>query len=612
MVAVSDTTITSNNASCTNSEFLLTRAVGPDCTPFASLNWDNEILDASGNPVLFDVNGLPIDFDSNVIQTTLLAGTYVINWNVSDGCGNSAGDTQNLTILNTKLPVPVCLNSLAVSLDLNGQVVLSAAELDAGSYHPCGVQLGITVSFNASGTQPSMAITCDPLATYPLSLPVNLYVIDNLTGLGDFCTANIQVQDPLSACGPPVMMVTVSGEVKTEMLQSIEEVKVELGATEPFEITDAEGLFAFKNMPIGGDYVVSPSKDDDHLNGVSTLDLVRIQRHILGIEQLDSPYKLIAADVNDNQVIDGVDLVELRKLILGIYTELPENDSWRFVDATYKFVDVLNPWAEYIEESRYIDNLGSDMAVDFVGVKIGDVDGTAITSDLRDQIDMRSFRWPLTFELPEIRAKKGDLVTIPVYSSNYERVSGWQMTLGFDNSEVEIVEIVGRALEMGAANYHINSLEGWMTVSYGTQVTQNFDSEEALFELRLRAKKDMTTEDFLQVTSQVTQAEAYRGYNEIVDVKLDQRASTQASINSVNPNPWITSTDIEFTMPAKGKGSWEFYDVDGRILHRLSDDYEQGLQVLRLNREEIAGTGIIYIRLTTDKGVAESRMIIVE
>ena len=32
LVAVSDTTITSNNASCTSSEFLLTRAVGPDCT----------------------------------------------------------------------------------------------------------------------------------------------------------------------------------------------------------------------------------------------------------------------------------------------------------------------------------------------------------------------------------------------------------------------------------------------------------------------------------------------------------------------------------------------------------------------------------------------------
>ena len=37
---------------------------------------------------------------------------------------------------------------------------------------------------------------------------------------------------------------------------------------------------------------------DSPLNGVSTLDIIEIQKHILGIERLNSAYKIIAADVS--------------------------------------------------------------------------------------------------------------------------------------------------------------------------------------------------------------------------------------------------------------------------------------------------------------------------
>ena len=45
--------------------------------------------------------------------------------------------------------------------------------------------------------------------------------------------------------------------------------------------------------------------------------------HVLGQEVLDSPYKMIAADINNDKEISALDLIELRKLILGVYNELP-------------------------------------------------------------------------------------------------------------------------------------------------------------------------------------------------------------------------------------------------------------------------------------------------
>ena len=83
-------------------------------------------------------------------------------------------------------------------------------------------------------------------------------------------------------------------------------------------------------MKINNNYKVTASKGGDYLNGVSTLDLVYIQRHILGIQPLTNPYLLIVADADNNGKVTVNDLSELRKLILGVYTELPSNASWRF------------------------------------------------------------------------------------------------------------------------------------------------------------------------------------------------------------------------------------------------------------------------------------------
>jgi len=118
-------------------------------------------------------------------------------------------------------------------------------------------------------------------------------------------------------------------------VEGVENVEVSLGSALPeypqTSMTDATGYFEFADNAMNANYQLAGSKDVDYLNGVSTLDLVKIQRHILGLEELDSPYKLIAADVNADDQVKASDLTELRKLILGVIDDLPTNESWRFV-----------------------------------------------------------------------------------------------------------------------------------------------------------------------------------------------------------------------------------------------------------------------------------------
>ncbi|MBL0099622.1 MAG: hypothetical protein IPP49_05810 [Saprospiraceae bacterium] len=125
-------------------------------------------------------------------------------------------------------------------------------------------------------------------------------------------------------------MPNVSGKAAKENNEEIQNVTVEMkGSEQNPELTNVDGRFAFAPMPVGGNYDIVPSKDGDDMNGVSTLDIVMIQRHILGIEKLKSPYLMIAADANNSGSVTASDLTELRKLVLGLLPSLPNNTSWR-------------------------------------------------------------------------------------------------------------------------------------------------------------------------------------------------------------------------------------------------------------------------------------------
>ena len=305
-------------------------------------------------------------------------------------------------------------------------------------------------------------------------------------------------------------------------------------------------------MPVGGDYNVVPSKDDDHLNGVSTLDLILIQRHILGIDNLDSPYQLLAADVNDSQDINGIDLVELRKLILGIYTELPDNTSWRFVDAEFQFVDETNPWLHEIAETYDIIDLSSDMNIDFIGVKVGDVNGDLVFDAKDNHINTRNNQMPLVMEYDGTIVSKGEEVVIPFYFRNYEQVSGWQTTMEWDAEKLEIVDLISKTAFVPVNHNLEQAMKGIITMSQAGTKTEDRPQEEVIFELRLKVKEDVDLSTAFELSSSITVAEAYRGYEEKVDLRLDTRISGESEITSVIPNPWISMTQMNFYIAQEG------------------------------------------------------------
>jgi len=166
----------------------------------------------------------------------------------------------------------------------------------------------------------------------------------------------------------------ISGHIPSAFLVNAEvEIQV-INLTQPDTIIltpDASGLYEY-NAPVGNDYKVSSSvvggkRYNDFLNGVTTLDQVLTLRHILEIQTFTTPEKHIAADVNLDGRMTSIDLVLMRRLILGINSDFGHSNSW-FIRPT------TNPTLASYE----LINLQSDATdLDFIIIKLGDVNGTA-------------------------------------------------------------------------------------------------------------------------------------------------------------------------------------------------------------------------------------------
>lgn len=293
-------------------------------------------------------------------------GSHEVEYIATDPCGNTSTCSTTIIVEDQVPPVIVCEAGIVVELDQNYLFTLVPDLIDDGSYDNCSSDL--TFSFSEDGSVSSIEFDCDEVGPHPISL----WGTDE-NGNQNFCNTFVVVQDSINPC---FSLPVVGGLIYTEDFDLVPGVTVTAtdgNGNDVQYVTDLDGLYFFDLQPFQ-DYTIVPFKDDDILNGITTFDRVLIARHILGIQKLDSPYKIIAADVNNSGSVTIMDMIVLQQTILNMSTTFPNNTSWRFIDADYVFPDPTNPFLEPFPEIWEIQNLLFDMVDgDFIGVKIGDV-----------------------------------------------------------------------------------------------------------------------------------------------------------------------------------------------------------------------------------------------
>jgi hypothetical protein len=349
------------------------------------------------------------------------------------------------------------------------------------------------------------------------------------------------------------------------------------------------------------------------LNGVSTFDLVLISKHILGVQTLDSPYKIIAADANKSNSVTTFDLVEIRKLILFINTEYPNNTSWRFVDKDFTFPNPANPFATQFPEVINYNNLtASDLAASFVAVKVGDVNGSAQTN-LLGSAEERTMVGDLVFNADDVRFEKGETYSVEFKATDFQ-VSGYQFTLNFDKNALEFVEVGAGLAE--AANFGLSLLDkGVITASWNSEEARRLTAGEVVFTLVFKGRTSGRLSDALSIDSRYTAAEAYTAGAELMNVALsfnNNLATGAFELYQNTPNPFASSTLIGFYLPEATSATLTISDVQGKVVKVIEGDFSKGYNTVSLKRGDLGASGVLYYRLDTATDSATRKMILVD
>lgn len=126
-------------------------------------------------------------------------------------------------------------------------------------------------------------------------------------------------------------------------------------------------------------YEISAVKSGSYNEGLTTFDMIKIRKHVLGIDNFQEPWKYLAADANRSGGISTADLIQLTKLVLAVSDNLPNNDPWGFIKTDYLFASPANPYQEAYEgDARvYMYVTGTGIPLDFTGYKVGDINESA-------------------------------------------------------------------------------------------------------------------------------------------------------------------------------------------------------------------------------------------
>jgi hypothetical protein len=405
---------------------------------------------------------------------------------------------------------------------------------------------------------------------------------------------------------PPTPTVNVSGDINNQIGLPVRGVTLTAtsGMNSDSTLTDTTGFYAL-DLEQNSVYTLTPKKNNDSIitNGISTLDLILIQSHILSLNLLTNPYDIIAADVNLNSSITTFDIVLIRSIILNINNAFPGNRNWAFVNSDYAFPVPENPFG-YLDH-RQISSSTDLQSQDFIGVKLGDVNGSWDPSIARiaggDDI-------VVTSESMDVGI--GDTITQLVRVDAFDDKLGFQFTLEWNSVNLEYLGVSANPMQIVLSEHM--SEDGYLTGSWFSSDLNpvTMQTGDSLFEIRYLVKQPFETEH-VEFTSSKTKAESYGGdlstggfignlgaiYNTVVTNMKDEIETSF----SISPNPSSGPVDITFNSPIRS-GRIIVYDEMGRRLKNTRLNGSDPKVSFDLSEFGKRTSGTYHIVLITDSG----------
>lgn len=592
------------NGSCGLS-MSLTVKVLENC-PFSSVSLDSAVLYEKNTKIRVPWGG---KIDNGVYKNgfltarvkAILPGNYDLWVEVSDHWKQKSRAVLPISVVPSNLQSLDCVQKLTRNLvplssgegglvKINTKDVLNDKDLVSslsvcypGSFLSLKKVADLSGSYIPNDKDSVLSFDCSALKN--TAVPLRVFLTD-AKGISVSCDVALYLSDSLHICGPKV---SLTGSIKTVAGKPVNQVAVGLsGFTSSSGQTNENGLFSIQNISMGGPYVLKPVSPNDFKNGVSTLDLVLLQRLLLQGQTLKSPWQLLAADIDNSGTVSIRDLLELRKLVINLSTKFEKNTSWRFIPTHFIFPDSSNPWKTPFPEEVTFPAISKDTTAAFTAIKIGDLSGDAPLNQVPGvQFRREVSSWPLYYSVTE-NPTNGECM-VSFYFNEKNKPEGFQSSIQWNPRFSDNISFLPGTLT--ADNVNIVAERGFLNVS-----AEKLTEDGVLFSLLFSAS-NLPFYD-LYFANNGLSPEAYKEV-QIFPLNLVKKPFEKEvfRVYPAVPNPFSGETVISFYLPQSSFTEIVISDLSGRIVKKLSGEGLKGLNKWTLNLSELTSDLVLFCKV---------------
>ncbi len=322
---------------------------------------------------------------------------------------------------------------------------------------------------------------------------------------------------------------------------------------------------------------------------------------------MDDVYKVIAADINNDERISASDLLQLRKLILGIIVELPTNDPYRMIVSSQEFSDINDPWP--VQEGIVLQALNINASdQNFVAVKVGDVNRNA-TFGFKNTTTESTSRSNIKYGilLDSAMDEASDVQSVNILSEKNSTLLGLQISLNIEG--MENVSLTSAVLNITSADYSVNG--SVLNISWSSPNTIEVNKNDVLFTVSGTAEAIVDLS--INANTNLT-AEAYNDNLEIMNIEIHTRelVDTKFDVFQNEPNPFEDQTVIRYTLSLDGPVSISIIDISGKIVYVNSKVSKKGNGQFLINAATLDQSGVYYYSIKTDENIITKKMIFIK
>jgi hypothetical protein len=257
----------------------------------------------------------------------------------------------------------------------------------------------------------------------------------------------------------------------------------------------------------------------------------------------------------------------------------------------------------------------SMMFNDFVGVKVGDVDGSAIPNQFSIAED-RSGNPEAIISYEDQNLKAGQSVTVEfTWNTATEIWTGMQFALQVDERVVSIIGVSDLRNQL-FQNENIGQQrtnEGVLTTSWSDPIGRDIENQN-LISVEIIAHQDCKLSDIIMLDERILSPEAYGDNNGYYKVKLSPQNSVIEDIAFLSlgqnvPNPFNESTIFPVESRIEQKAKLRIYNSTGREIHNSDLELLQGVNWIEIDKEIPGNPGVYYYEVSTSQSTAIRKMV---